>query len=85
MNLAKLVKEKKAIIGEREVMKEIKNGKIKKVVIAKNIKDDLRKILYHYKKIANLEIEEFDGTRKDLGIACGKPFLVSIVGIRNED
>lgn len=62
----------KAVIGIREVVKSIKAGKAKKVIIASNCPKAL------IDKIDGINIERFEGDSKDLGTKLGKPFPVSV-------
>lgn len=68
--------EKKGIVGAREIAKNMKAGKIKHIVIAKNCPDFL------IKKIDDkgVRIEVFDGDESQLGTKLGKPFPVAMVG-----
>ena len=72
----------KAIIGTKEVMKALKGGKIKKIIVAKNIPDSTESDLEHYRKVSGIETERFNGTGKQLGIFCGKPFGIAVMAIK---
>lgn len=74
MNLITHLPEKKGVIGAREIAKAVKEGRIKKVVIASNCPDFL------LSKLGNVAIERFDGNQKQLGTKLGKPFAVAMVG-----
>lgn len=63
----------KFVIGTREIIKNINNGKVKKVIVARNYPESL------IKKI-NADVEIFDGDQKELGTKLGKPFPVAMVG-----
>lgn len=79
--LRKEIQKGRIVIGAKRTIKFIMNGKIKKVVIAKNCPEDLRNRIIYYSKIFEIELEEFDGDNKELGIFCGKPFSISVLGI----
>ncbi len=81
--IRKAIREGKVIIGTDRTIKFIMNGKISKVVIAKNCPENIRKRLEYYSKIYGIEIVEFDGNNKELGTFCGKPFSISVMGILN--
>jgi large subunit ribosomal protein L30e len=76
------IKSGKAIIGYKESIKFIKTGSPKLVVIAKNIPENMKKEIEYNTKISNIKLEIFDGSSKDLGIICGKPFPVSTIAIK---
>jgi len=64
------------IIGIREIIKHIKAGKVKKVMVAKNCPEELRK------RLGNIDIEVFDGDQNQLGTKLGKPFPIAMVGFK---
>ncbi len=77
------VKSDNAIIGYREAIKFLKsNGKLKEIIIANNIIDSISKDVENNAKVINAKIRIFEGTSKDLGTSCGKPFPVSIMIIK---
>ena len=68
----------KGIIGAREIAAAVKQGKVRKVVVANNCPDFL------LNKIGKVRVEKFDGNQKELGTKLGKPFAVAMVGYENE-
>lgn len=72
---------KKAILGSRKTIKYLKAGKLKTIIIAKNCPENVKKDLEHYSKISKIKVERFDGTGKQLGVFCGKPFPIATIGI----
>lgn len=71
-----------AIIGTKEVIKAAKTGNVKKVIVSKNVPESTMKDLEHYKKIVGIEVDRFNGTGKQLGITCGKPFGIAVMAIK---
>ncbi len=76
------LKENRVIIGYRESIDFIKSNKPKLIIVAKNIPDDMRKEIEHNAKIFGLEVIVFEGSSKELGVICGKPFPVSTLVIK---
>ncbi len=76
------LKKNKAILGFKESLKFLKTGKPRLIVIAKNISEDFRKEIEYNAKIAKVKIKVFDGSSKELGTICGKPFPVSTIVIK---
>ena len=76
------VKSKNAVIGYRESMKFIKNGRAKAVIMANNVPGSMDAEIKHNAKVAEAKLEVFDGGSKDLGTACGKPFPVAVMVIK---
>ena len=72
----------KAIMGTKEVLKAMKEGKVKKVVVSSNTPESIVKDVNHYQKMSKLEVGNFGGTGKQLGVFCGKPFGISVMAIK---
>jgi large subunit ribosomal protein L30e len=82
-NIRTWVKENKAILGYRRSIRYLKMHKPKMIIIAKNIPESLRKEIEHNAKISKVTIEVFDGSSKELGIICGKPFPISTIAVKD--
>ncbi len=72
----------RAVIGTKSVLKNVKSGELQTVFVAKNCPDTIKKDLSHYASLSSIEIVEFDGTGKQLGTFCGKPFSIAMIGIK---
>ncbi len=76
------VKEGNAIIGYKKSLEYLKNNSPKLIVIANNIDESKRREIEHNASISGLKVEVFDGSSKELGIICGKPFPISTLAIK---
>lgn len=76
------IKEGKAILGMRESIKEMKSGKPKVVIVSDNMPKSSFEEVSHNVKSLGLKMETFNGSSKDLGTICGKPFPVSVLVIK---
>ena len=72
---------KKIVLGSRQTKKALKKGQAKKVVIAKNCPEELKKDFAHLTKIAGIDLVQFEDTATRLGIICGKPFKIAALAI----
>ncbi len=78
------VKSGKAVIGYRNSIKTVKSGsEVSSVIIANNIPASMDAEMKHNAKTAGVTIHVFDGSSKDLGTACGKPFPVAAMVIKS--
>ena len=66
----------KVIFGERTAEKNVLKGNGEVLILSHNIKQAMKERLEHYAKLSEIELLEFDGTAKELGAICGKPFPV---------
>jgi len=71
----------KIVIGSRRTIKYLKLGKIKKVFMAKNVPEDIKKDIEYYSLLSGAEVEMLNITNEDLGAVLKKPFRVAVVSI----
>ena len=71
----------KVIMGERETMKAVKAGGVKLVICAANCKAELKGELEKHANIGAVPVYEFGGSSLELGAVCGRPHLISMLGI----
>lgn len=76
------IKSNKTIFGYRESIKFIKLDTPKLIIISKNMPDNMKKEIEHNAKISKVKVEVFDGTSKELGVVCGKPFPITTLTIK---
>jgi large subunit ribosomal protein L30e len=80
--LRNAIKEKNVIIGTKQAIKNLKLKNVKSVVVANNCPENIRKDIEYYSKLTGIKMENFDGTAKQLGILCGKPFSIAVMAIK---
>ena len=76
------IKNNATIFGYRESIKFLKTSKPQKIILAKNAPENLRKEIEHNTKVAGVEVQIFEGTSKELGVFCGKPFPIAVLVIK---
>ncbi len=77
--LDEALKEEKLIFGTKRTLKLLKNEKLKKVFIATNCDEDVKKEIKKYSKIADVKVVELDINNEELGAKCKKPFSISVL------
>jgi len=75
--LRTLVKKHKVAVGFETTKKEIIKNKIKIAIVSSNIPTKKLEII----KSKSVPIFYYKGNNSELGIACGKPFPVSTIGV----
>lgn len=82
--LKMVLKTGKVIIGSKQTIKYVKLGKAKMVILAANAPPNIRNDILYYAKLSNIPVYIYKGTSVDLGVLCGKPFMVSAITILDE-
>lgn len=76
------VKTGKVVLGANEAVRNAQSGKAKLIVIAANCPADMRDDIEYYGKLSGMNVVVYKGTSIDLGMACGKPFMVSALSVK---
>ena len=71
----------KVIFGSDKTLKAVKIGKAKLAILSSNCANDLREDVDRYATLADISVHTYRGDSADLGLACGKPFLVSAMAV----
>lgn len=71
----------KVILGSDKSVKAVKLGQAKLIILASNCPEAVRADVMHYAKLANVPVHNYVGDATALGLACGKPFLVSVMAV----
>ena len=76
------VQEGKAIIGTERVLKELKKGRLSKVILAKNCPEKSRRDINYYAQLVKIPVAELEQDNEELGVLCKKNYFVSVLGIK---
>jgi len=71
----------KVILGPDKSLKGLKLGQAKLVILALNCDEIVRTDVERYAKLAGIPIHIYPGDSTELGLACGKPFLVNVMTV----
>ena len=79
--IKKLIKSKKIVIGTKRTIKNLKLGKVEKVLISSNCSESMVNDLNHYASLDKTEIIKVNYLNEELGAMCKKPFSISVLSI----
>jgi large subunit ribosomal protein L30e len=79
--IRKAVDTGKVILGTDKSLGVIKLGQAKLVIVALNCPSGVLTDVKHYSGPADIPVHIFEGDSAKLGVACGKPFLVSVLTV----
>jgi len=82
--LKMVLKTGKVVLGSKQAIKYVKLGKAKMVILAANAPPNIKSDILYYAKLSNIPVYIYKGTSVDLGVLCGKPFMVSAITILDE-
>ncbi|CAD7769700.1 50S ribosomal protein L30e [Candidatus Methanoperedenaceae archaeon GB50] len=77
--LRTVIKEGKVVIGAKETIQSVKDGKAKLVIVSSNCPSSVRE------EIGVDNFIEYGADNIELGTACGKPFAISALAILEAD
>ncbi len=80
--IRKLLGTDKLVIGTDRTLKLLRQGHLKKIILASNCTEDVRDDVEHYSNGQNVEIVQLDVPNEELGVFCKKPFNIMVLGIR---
>lgn len=78
--IRKLLGSDKLIIGTERVMKMLRSGELKKVMVASNCSPAVTDDVLRYS--GDVEVLRLDIPNEELGVYCKKPFNIMVLGIR---
>ncbi|MBD3195827.1 MAG: 50S ribosomal protein L30e [Candidatus Lokiarchaeota archaeon] len=82
-NIKVALKTGNIVYGKNQVLKSMRQNPYEMMIIARNCPQELEDQLRHYNKLSKEEIfiHRYKGSSWDLGLACGEPYMVSVIGI----
>jgi large subunit ribosomal protein L30e len=79
--LALVMKSGKYVLGYKQTLKTLRNGKSKLVIIASNTPPLRKSEIEYYAMLAKTGVHHYTGDNNELGTACGKYFRVCTLSI----
>lgn len=78
--LQEALKKEKLIFGSNKILKLLRNGKLKVIFLASNVREDIKGEVEHLAKLGKTEIVNLDMPNSEVGVICKKPFSISVLG-----
>jgi len=80
--IATTVKTGKVMLGANNAVKNAKLGRGKLIIVASNCTPRIMDDISHYARLSGVPVVIYKGSSIDLGMTCGKPFMVSALTVR---
>ena len=78
------MKSGKSTLGYKSVLKTIRNGKAKLILIAGNCPPLRKSEIEYYAMLSKTSVHHYQGNNIDLGTACGKYFRVGVMSVLDQ-
>lgn len=75
--IKKMMKSGSIVIGTERVMKNLKQGKVQKILVSSNCPINVERGINHYAGLSGAELYKLDYPNDELGVICKKPFSIS--------
>ncbi len=84
-NIKVAYKTGKIIFGKSQVLKQLRQKPFKMLIIANNCPAEFDAQLSYYNALMkdNIFIHRYHGSSWELGLAMGKPYMISIIGVND--
>ena len=79
--IKKMLKAGNIVIGTERVMKNLKLGKVQKVLVSSNCPAAIEKDLSYYSGLSGAELHKLNYPNDELSVICRKPFSISVLAI----
>ena len=80
--IATTVKTGKVLFGANKAVESVKLGRARLVLLAANCPRSTMEDIKYFCRFSNIPLVIYKGNSIDLGAACGKPFMVSALTVR---
>jgi len=84
-NIKVAYKTGKMIYGKTQVLRQLRQDPFKMIIIANNCPEEYETQLRYYNSLINnrIFIHKYQGSSWELGLAMGKPYMISVIGIND--
>ena len=80
--ISSAMKSGKVLIGSKKAIYAAKSGRATVLIVASNCPVKILHDIKYYSDISKILLYTYPASSLDLGIACGKPFAISALAIR---
>lgn len=80
-DIRKAIEAKKAFLGTKQTLKALRDNTAGKIYMTSNTPEEVRQTVTYYSKLNNVDCQQLEQTNEELGMACRKPFLISVVAV----
>ena len=79
--IKKMLKSGNAMVGTKKTLKNLKLGKIEKVLVSSNCPARVEMDINYYAGLTGTDIHKLEFPNDELGVICKKPFAMSVLAL----
>jgi|TARA_Y100000310_G_scaffold344724_1_gene459051 large subunit ribosomal protein L30e len=79
--IKKLIQAKNLVIGTERTLRNLKLGKVEKVIVSSNCPEKIFDDINHCAEMSKTEAIKVSYPNEELGVICKKPFSISVLSI----
>ena len=79
--IKKMLKSGNIVIGTERTIKNLKLGRVQKVLLSSNCPNSVEKDINYYSGLSNAEAYKLEYANDELGVICKKPFSISVLAL----
>ena len=80
-DIRKLIKSKNLVIGTERTIKNLRLGKVDKIIVSSNCPEKVFENVKYYADLSKAEAIKVPYPNEELGVICKKPFSISVLSI----
>ena len=80
-DIKKMLKAGNVIVGTESTLKNLKLGRVEKVLLCSNCSAKAEKDINYYAALSNAELHKLEYQNDELGVICKKPFSISVLAV----
>ena len=79
--IKKMLKTGNLVIGTKKSVKNLKLGKVDKILVSSNCPESVEKSINYYANLSKAEVHKLDFPNDELSVICRKPFSISVLAL----
>ena len=77
--IKKMLKSGSVVVGTEKTMKNLKLGRVQKVLVSSNCPSSVEKDINYYSGLTGAEVHKLEYPNDELSVICKKPFSISVL------
>jgi len=79
--IKKMIKSGNVLVGTERTIKNLKLGRVQKVLVSSNCPASVEKDVNYYAGLSGAEFHKLDYPNDELSVICKKPFSISVLAL----